>query len=328
MSSQPLSEACIANYDHRQVLPSRQCRELQKAIILCHPSQTPWICGKVMRLLSRQRSERSRCSLTWNSFYAQEHSFGMEQLQKPGADTRNDIFSRTRDRSSAQSTLQSAQGRVPAQDPDISDPTFTTPSPPATRTFDRQARLAVPALTKPNATSSGERCSDVSIKNSSAEAFTQTKGYADLAGLEKWLGKDLLNKSRWFSRRPTLLAFNITMATVVLSVNIWALLHFPRFKSDTEDIGTLFSGDCRNVKIYNALIHVAINILSSALLSASNFSMQILVAPTRNIIDRAHSKRRWVQVGVPSIRNLLRIEWYRLILWICMAMSSIPLHFL
>lgn len=166
------------------------------------------------------------------------------------------------------------------------------------------------------------------IPNPSMHASTQTEGYADPKLLRKWLGEDFLNKSTWFSRRPTMLGFNIMMALIVLGVNSWALAYLPRFRSDTEDVGTLWSGDCSKTKISNALIHVAINILSSALLAASNFSMQILVAPTRDMINEAHSKKKWVQVGVPSVRNLARIEWYRCAIWLCMALSSVPLHFL
>ncbi|KAL8708100.1 MAG: hypothetical protein Q9220_006954 [cf. Caloplaca sp. 1 TL-2023] len=54
--------------------------------------------------------------------------------------------------------------------------------------------------------------------------------------------------------------------------------------------------------------------------------MQCLSAPTRDEIDRAHQRQRWLDIGVPSIRNLRAMSWYRISLWFLLASSSIPLH--
>lgn len=75
-------------------------------------------------------------------------------------------------------------------------------------------------------------------------------------------------------------------------------------------------------------LHLMVNILSTALLAASNYCMHCLSAPTRQDIDEAHSKRRWLDIGVPSIRNLRSISKARVFLWSLLAISSIPLHLL
>jgi hypothetical protein len=55
--------------------------------------------------------------------------------------------------------------------------------------------------------------------------------------------------------------------------------------------------------------------------------MQRLVAPTRKEIDDAHAKRKWLDIGIPSVRNLTLINKTRVFLWLLLGLSSVPLHF-
>lgn len=71
---------------------------------------------------------------------------------------------------------------------------------------------------------------------------------------------------------------------------------------------------------------LAINILSSLLLGASNNCAQLLSSPTRHDIDKAHAKGKWLDIGVPSVRNLGHISGWRVLLWALLFLSSIPLH--
>ena len=59
---------------------------------------------------------------------------------------------------------------------------------------------------------------------------------------------------------------------------------------------------------------------------ANSIDQQVLVAPTRKDIDRAHEQRRWLDIGVPSIGNLFRVSFHRTLLWFCLSLSSLPLH--
>lgn len=91
---------------------------------------------------------------------------------------------------------------------------------------------------------------------------------------------------------------------------------------------TLFEGDCERVRRLNIGAHAIINILSTLLLGASNYSMQCLSAPTRTEVNAAHAKRKWLDIGIPSVRNLGRISGRRALLWVLLASSSLPLHLL
>lgn len=93
-------------------------------------------------------------------------------------------------------------------------------------------------------------------------------------------------------------------------------------------LGTLQNGSCKTTGTLTFWIHLIINILSTFLLGASNYSMQCLSSPTRNEVDKAHDQGTWMDIGVPSLKNLQRLSTYRKLLWWLLAISSIPLHLL
>lgn len=109
-----------------------------------------------------------------------------------------------------------------------------------------------------------------------------------------------------------------------LSLTIWVVA-----KSGVQDgLGTLHDGRCKRTMSLTNWIHIAINVLSTLLLGASNYSMQCLSAPTRSEVDKAHSQGIWLDIGVPSVRNLRRLSTSRIVLWWLLAISSTPLHLL
>lgn len=115
-------------------------------------------------------------------------------------------------------------------------------------------------------------------------------------------------------------------AGTVLIINssflIWGLVK----RDASSGFGTIFEGSCTKEKSLTLWIHLAINILSTVLLSASNYCMQVLSAPTREEVNKAHAKGFWMDIGVPSVRNLGKISRQRLLFWWILGCSSIPLH--
>lgn len=91
---------------------------------------------------------------------------------------------------------------------------------------------------------------------------------------------------------------------------------------------TLYDGDCKTTKQLNTAVHLLINLFSTVLLGASNYCMQCMSAPTRAEVDLAHSQSRWVDIGVPSIRNLKYVSRTRFIMWSLLGLSSLPSHIL
>lgn len=114
--------------------------------------------------------------------------------------------------------------------------------------------------------------------------------------------------------------------SAVLSLNIVTLIFVKVRYNSLDGIAELYSGDCAKVDKLKIGTHLAINALATGLLSASNYAMQVLSAPTRREVDLAHSKRQWLDIGLPSLRNLPSIARSRLLVWSCLLSSSVPLH--
>ena len=119
----------------------------------------------------------------------------------------------------------------------------------------------------------------------------------------------------------------LTAATVLI-VNVLLTLT-ASIKYDLHaGFGTLLDGSCQTTRNLNLWLHLAINVLSTLLLGASNYCMQCLASPTREEIDKAHEQQVWLDIGIPSVRNLSRIAPSRRVLWCLLAASTVPLHLL
>ena len=122
---------------------------------------------------------------------------------------------------------------------------------------------------------------------------------------------------RWTAGVVFVLLLNIAIA-IVISVS-W---------KPVGGIATAYTGDCKKTSHLNKGLHLLVNLLSTLLLGASNYCMQRLVAPTRHEIDAAHAEKRWLDIGIPGLRNLGSISGLRLGLWCLFGLSSLPLHFM
>lgn len=122
--------------------------------------------------------------------------------------------------------------------------------------------------------------------------------------------------------RPNIL-LGFILAIVVFSLNLNVTMF--GVVSRRDDNGRKILEEWEKV---NMVIHFVINVLSTILLSASNYGMQCLSAPTREEVDKAHTQRYWLDIGVLSFRNLKRIAMRRRLLWIMLAISLVPLHLL
>jgi hypothetical protein len=63
-------------------------------------------------------------------------------------------------------------------------------------------------------------------------------------------------------------------------------------------------------------------------LGASNYCAQLPVVPTRTEVNKAHSYKTWLDVGIQSVRNLRKAKGAPQILWLILMLSSGLLHLL
>lgn len=135
-------------------------------------------------------------------------------------------------------------------------------------------------------------------------------------------------KRTWFGhgwRGGARLAFTSMCATLCINIILFAVFIRPGI-TWMGGFPIVYRGTCKQAEQQNTLYHVFINILSTAMLAASNYCMQLLCAPNRTNIDNAHAHGVWLDIGIPSIRNLRFLTWKRRGLWLALCFSSIPLH--
>ena len=133
----------------------------------------------------------------------------------------------------------------------------------------------------------------------------------------------------WKARREVVLWICLaTSSTICVANFVLAVVTWIRYPSTDDGVVTLYQGDCTVVKRADSAAHVMINIFGTLLFRASNLTLQLLAAPTRKEVDEAHALGTWLDIGVPSYRNLCRISPNRRYLWWLLAVSSIPIHFL
>jgi hypothetical protein len=116
------------------------------------------------------------------------------------------------------------------------------------------------------------------------------------------------------------------LASFVLVTNCVAAIVIQSTCVTRDGVSTAFEGDCDVANRWSLGLHIVINILSSLLLSASNYTMQVLNAPTRSECDEAHVRGDWLDIGITSLRNIARITRLRRVLWLLLGFSSIPIH--
>ena len=124
----------------------------------------------------------------------------------------------------------------------------------------------------------------------------------------------------------TQLGLTLVIVSVNIGITIWAYTCYP---PDLHGVGTFASfGNCSTLSMINSSVHVALNIISSLFLGAGNYCMQILVAPSRAEMDKAHSKGVSLSIGVPNVGNSRYIERKRVLGWVLIGMFAAILHLL
>ncbi|KAI1426552.1 hypothetical protein F5Y12DRAFT_741485 [Xylaria sp. FL1777] len=135
----------------------------------------------------------------------------------------------------------------------------------------------------------------------------------------------LVSQKGW---RRTVIINVVLACTCGLTLLIFLVVSLSQPGASFSRPGIIFNGSCTTSSRLNLLLHFLINVISTAVLSSSNFLMQILNAPTRREIDSAHTFLQSLDIGIPSIRNLPHVSRLKSVSWLVFLITSIPIHIL
>ncbi|KAF4974688.1 hypothetical protein FZEAL_8435 [Fusarium zealandicum] len=120
-------------------------------------------------------------------------------------------------------------------------------------------------------------------------------------------------------------ALNVLLALLVLVAAIVCLaLASAKGHISTSD-SSLMEGSSEAVQAISRGILAAVNVFAIVLIAGANYVVQILSSPTRAEVDIAHQNLKWLDIGIPSLRNLSTISSSRAalaIITMVLAVSS------
>ena len=94
----------------------------------------------------------------------------------------------------------------------------------------------------------------------------------------------------------------------VLVINLIIITWVAAGDGVERGLAVLQQGSCQETKHLKLRLHLAVNAPSTLLLGAGKYTMQYLSSPTREEIDTAHRQQIWLDIGIPSLRNLEQVS--------------------
>ncbi|KAJ0160204.1 hypothetical protein CTA2_8380 [Colletotrichum tanaceti] len=119
------------------------------------------------------------------------------------------------------------------------------------------------------------------------------------------------------------IALNIVIGFFILIVAIVCLVLALVVVGMIKGESRIFEDDCAAARQVKIGVFVAINVVTIVLLSAANYVFQVLSSPTRIEIEMAHDGRRWLDIGIPSFRNLRFVSKPRVVMTVIIMLAAL-----
>ncbi|KAH8911814.1 hypothetical protein BR93DRAFT_932932 [Coniochaeta sp. PMI_546] len=107
---------------------------------------------------------------------------------------------------------------------------------------------------------------------------------------------------------------NLLLGFFILAAGSVCLIYAAGKVSLSAGESVIFSGSCATAESIGMGLHALINVFVVVLLAGGNYVFQVLSSPTRREVDVAHAEKKWLDIGIPSFRNLARISRSRAVL--------------
>ena len=89
-----------------------------------------------------------------------------------------------------------------------------------------------------------------------------------------------------------------------------------------SDIGTIYAGSCDRDKSLSNYLLIPLNVIGTISVGTSNYKMQILNAPNRKEVDKAHAEGHHLNIGISSPSNMKRLGDSKRYLYYALALST------
>lgn len=119
---------------------------------------------------------------------------------------------------------------------------------------------------------------------------------------------------------------NCILAGVLAVIMVALALSAARISGSFHGNSVFWSGPCDTASTVNLILHLVLNIASTAILASSKFFMQVVSSPSRREVDVAHERKRWIDIRVLSLRNLRYVSGFKATVWTLFMLTSVPIH--
>jgi hypothetical protein len=119
------------------------------------------------------------------------------------------------------------------------------------------------------------------------------------------------------------ITLNVVLGFLILVAGVLCLIYAAGKVSLSAGASVIFSGSCATAESIGIGLHALINVFVVVLLAGGNYTFQVLSSPTRREVDAAHAKKKWLDIGIPSVRNLAHISRSRAVLAVVVLLVAI-----
>ena len=101
-------------------------------------------------------------------------------------------------------------------------------------------------------------------------------------------------------------ALNVFLSFLLLAVAIICLIVLAVYKGQAlfADKSVMYTGSCAIASGIRWGLYGVASVFGVVLIAGANYVFQVLSSPTREEVTAAHEQKRWLDIGIPSVRNL------------------------
>jgi hypothetical protein len=118
-------------------------------------------------------------------------------------------------------------------------------------------------------------------------------------------------------------ALNVLVAFAVLIAGFVCLIVATSGAALDAGRSAIFVGGCAAARGIDWGSHAAVSVVVVVLVAGANYAFQVLSSPTRDEVTAAHRRGEWLDIGVPSFRNLGRVQGSRMLLTAVVLVTAV-----